>query len=112
MPFVAKGKSMSEKYHVRAPSRMYISRMDGIRTTDILLVYQYASGGGGNHKIDADDTARRVVILLNAFDDVPTSELSRLTKRAADLAVCTCENPRSDLTNICSACGKPISPNR
>lgn len=74
---------MSDKYYVRNPNRIYVSQMSGIRTTDILLVYQYASGGS-SHKLDAEDTARRVVILLNAFDGVPTNDLSRLTMRAAE----------------------------
>ncbi len=66
------------KYYIRAPNKIYVSRMDGNRNTDILLVYQYAPSGGDNHKIDANDTAQRIVFLLNAFDDIPTSELSRL----------------------------------
>ena len=46
------------------------------------------------------------------FQQAHEKQFSRLTKRAADLAVCTCKTPALHTQGYCGYCGLPIPPSR
>ncbi len=63
---------MSE-YMVRAPGRVYVSYCnDKDKITDVAAIYKWDT-----NRLDAHNTARRIVALLNAFEDVSTDDLER-----------------------------------